>query len=264
MKDKNIIPSIFTYNSMIAGFCRTGKTDKAIDLLNELLGNGLFPDETTYNTIIHGYCWEKQIEKAFQFHNKMVENSFKPDVFTCNILLRGLSTGGMLDKALKLFHTWISKGKQVDLVTYNTIISSLCRERRFEEAFALVADMEEKGLDPDCYTYNAIITALTDAGRIDDFEDFVSKRIKKDDMEAQSLQLDRTQNEGTIKTCPEMDQSSISYSEKISKLCGEGKYKDALEHFQESREKSIMLQKSAYIHLMSGLIRRRKRTSEAG
>ncbi|CAN1237750.1 Pentatricopeptide repeat-containing protein At2g16880 [Linum grandiflorum] len=299
MEDSGFSPDCITYNTLIAGYCKTGKMDEAFRVMHDMntkplkmdsitlntvihalclekkldeaydllctarIRNGLFPDETTYNTIIHGYCWEKQIEKAFQFHNKMVENSFKPDVFTCNILLRGLSTGGMLDKALSLFHKWMSKGKQVDLVTYNTVISSLCRERRFEEAFTLFDDMEEKGLDPDCYTYNAIITGLTDAGRIDDFEDFVSKRLKKDHIEAQSLQLDKTQDEGNIKTCLEIDKSSISYSEKISELCAEGKYKDALKHFQESREKSIMLQKSTYIHLMSGLIRRRKRTSEA-
>ncbi|CAI0442861.1 unnamed protein product [Linum tenue] len=236
MKEKKIIPSIITYNSMIAGLSRSGKTDQAIDLLNELLGNGLSPDEITYNTIIHGYCWEGQIEKAFRFHNQMVENSFKPDVFTCNILLYGLCTGGMLDKALKLFHTWISKGKQVDLVTYNTIISSLCRERRLEEATALYAEMKEKGLNPDRYTYNAILKAVTDAGKVGDIEDFILNEVEKGDSESQSIQMDGRQDEGTCTTCPETDESSIAYSEKISQLCAQGKYKDAVRHVHESRD----------------------------
>ena len=89
MKEKGVLPSIVTCNSIIGGLCQSGKTDQAIDKLNELLGSGFVLDETSYNTIIHGYCREGDVEKAFQLHNKMVENSFKPDVFMCNILLHG-------------------------------------------------------------------------------------------------------------------------------------------------------------------------------
>lgn len=77
MKEKDISPSIITYNSVIGGLCKLRKTELAISKLNELLENGLVPDETTYNTIIHGYCWEGNVEQAFQFHNKMIEKSFQ-------------------------------------------------------------------------------------------------------------------------------------------------------------------------------------------
>lgn len=248
---------------MIGGLCQTGKTDQAIDKLNELLESGLVPDETTYNTIIHGYCREGQVEKAFQFHNKMVEKSFKPDIFTFNILLHGLCREGMLEKALKLFNTWISKGKALDAVTYNTIISSLCKNGRFEEAFDILAEMEKKKLGPDCYTYNAIIGALANAGRIKEAEEFMSKIVEMGKLEDQTLPLNKGQHMGTSETPEESDPNSITFSEQINELCSQGKYKDAMQTFQESTQKGITLHKSTYINLMEGLIKRGKSISKA-
>ncbi|KAJ6986940.1 hypothetical protein NC653_020239 [Populus alba x Populus x berolinensis] len=137
MKEKEIAPSVITYNSIIAGLCQMGKTNQARDKLNELLESDLVPGEITYSMIIHGHCREVQVEKAFQFHNKMVEN----------------------------------KG---NAISYNTIISALCKEKRFEEASDLLAEVDEKKLEPDCYTYNAaILGGLTDAGRTEDAEEFI-------------------------------------------------------------------------------------------
>ncbi|KAG6763580.1 hypothetical protein POTOM_031006 [Populus tomentosa] len=145
MKEKEIAPSVITYNSIIAGLCQMGKTNQARDKLNELLESDLVPGEITYSMIIHGHCREDQVEKAFQ--------------------------EGMLGKPLKLFNTWISKG---NAISYNTIISALCKEKRFEEASDLLAEVDEKKLEPDCYTYNAaILGGLTDAGRTEDAEEFI-------------------------------------------------------------------------------------------
>ncbi|KAF2318589.1 hypothetical protein GH714_009184 [Hevea brasiliensis] len=229
MKEKEIIPGIITYNSMIGGLCQSEKTDQAIDKLNELLESGLVPDETTYNTIIHGYCREGQVEKAFQFHNKMIDNSFKPDVFT---------------------------------FTYNTIIASLCKNGRFEEAFDLLAEMEEKKLGPDCYTYNAIIGGLANAGRIKEAEEFASKIVEMGKLQDQTLPLKKGQQMRASETPEESDPNSITFSEKINELCTQGKYKDAMQTFQESTQKGITLHKSTYIKLMEGLIKRRKSISK--
>ncbi|KAL6527095.1 hypothetical protein OROGR_016185 [Orobanche gracilis] len=229
MKEKDIYPSIITYNSMIGGLCKLGKTYFAITKLNELLENGLVPDETTYNTIIHGYCWEGNVEKAFKFHNEMVEKSFKPDIYTCNILLRGLCVEGMLEKASKLFKTWILKGKDLDAISYNTLITALCKEGRHEDALELVVEMEEKKLGPDSYTFNAIIE------KTDDKRDAVASEPSD-----------------------ELDSASLAYSEQINELCVEERYKDAIHIFTEQTQKGIPVNKSTYITLINGLIKRRK------
>ncbi|KAH7862192.1 hypothetical protein Vadar_001267 [Vaccinium darrowii] len=260
MKAKAIIPSLVTYNSLIGGLCKSGKMEQAITKLNELLENGLVPDETTYNSIIHGYCWEGNVEKAFQFHNKMVENSFKPDIFTCNILLCGLCKEGMLEKALKLFNTWISKGRVLDVVTYNTLITALCKEGRLEDALGLVVEMEVKKLGPDRYTYNAIIGALTEAGRNKEAEELLEKMAEMSF--DPSLSLNKGKDIVTCEILEKSDSSSLAYAEQISELCTEGKYKDAMHVFGELTQKGVAINKSTYITLMKGLVKRRKSISK--
>lgn len=223
-------------------------------MLNELLKNGLVPDETTYNTIIYGYCSEGNVEEAFQFHNKMVENSFKPDVYTCNILLHGLSSKGMLDKALKLFNTWDSKGKTIDAVTYNTVISALCKNGNLEDAFNLVAEMELKKLGPNQYTYSAILGALHEAGRIKEAEELMSKMIERGMISEEPLKMDKEQGVVSCENLDESDSSAVAYSEQIIGFCNEGKYKDAMRIFGEVAEKGIAVNKSTCVTLMNALI----------
>lgn len=191
------------------------------------------------------------MDKAFQFHNKMVGNSFKPDIFTRNILLRGLCRVDMLEKAFKLFNSWISKQNSVDVVTYNTMISYLCKEGRLDEAFDLMTDMEVKKFEPDQYTYNAIVRALTHAGRTEEAEKFMSKL-------SETGQAVKTHD-----TSQELDASSdIMYSQQISDLCTQGKYKEAMKLFQESEQKGVSLNKYTYIKLMDGFLKRRKSISK--
>lgn len=239
-----------------------GKTEQAISKFKELLRNGLVPDATTYNTIIHVYCKEGKVEKAFELHNKMVEKSLKPDVFTCNILLSGLCSNGMLEKALKLFNTWISEGKAIDQVTYNTMISGLCKEGRLEDAFHLVSEMKERSLGPDPYTYSSILGALASAGRMNEAEEFMSKMVEVENFGEQSLQL-KEQNVKTSEITEAYDPDSNACSEQIIELCNQGRYKDAMRIFEASNQKGVTLNKSTYIVLMEGLIKRRKRLSKA-
>lgn len=100
MKEKEIAPSVITYNSIIAGLCQMGKTNQARVKLNELLESDLVPGEITYSMIIHGHCREDQVEKAFQFHNKMVENKVKPNAFPCNVLFVGFAEKVCLENLL--------------------------------------------------------------------------------------------------------------------------------------------------------------------
>lgn len=157
----------------------------------------------------------------------------------------------MLEKGLTLFNTWISKGKPMDTVTYNIIISSFCKEERLEDAFDLMTEMEGKNLEPDRYTYNAIVTGLTKAGRTEEAEKLALKFAEK------GKQV-KTQD-----TSPELGTSDMMYSEQISSLCTQGKYKDAMKLFQQAEQKGVSLNKYTYIKLMDGLLKRRKSISKA-
>jgi pentatricopeptide repeat protein len=62
---------------------------------------------------------------------------------------------------------------------------------------------------------------------------------------------------------PEVGTSDMMYSEQISSLCTQRKYKEAMKLFQQAEQKGVSLSKYTYIKLMDGLLKRRKSISKA-
>lgn len=152
----------------------------------------------------------------------------------------------------------------MDVVTYNTLITALCKEGRVEDAVGLVAEMKLKKLGPDQYTHYAIFGSLKDEGRMKQAEDLISEVIEMGKLTDQPLQMDKGRDIVTCKTPGESDSSSIAHSERINDLCTEGRYNDAMRTFVELTDKGISLNKTTYISLMNGLIKRKISTLRAG
>ncbi|KAH9612799.1 hypothetical protein KSS87_005484 [Heliosperma pusillum] len=168
----------------------------------------------------------------------------------------------MLEKAIKLFHTWISKGKEVDTVTYNTLIACLCKEGRLEDALEFVKDMVNNKLEPDKYTYNAIFNALIGAGRTAEAEEFRESMIKTGKLLDQSLQPEKPETDDTDVASSERVSCSRDFSKQINQLCVEGRYKEAMDIYEEASQEGIAVDKTTYFTLIEGLLKRRKGISK--
>ncbi|KAH8497244.1 hypothetical protein H0E87_019792 [Populus deltoides] len=253
-----------TLNTMLRALCKERKLDEAHDLLCSARRRGYFVDEVSYGTLIIGYFKHEKASQALRLWDEMKEKEIIPSIITYNSMIAGLCQMGKTNQAIDKLDELLESGlgKDVDAVSYNTIILSLCKEKRFGEAFDLLAEMEEKKLGPDCYTYNAILGGLTDAGRMKDAEEFISKIAEKGKSEYQFLELGKRQDARTSEIPQEPHPNAIAYSKKINELCSQGRYKDAMKIFHESKQKNIILLKSTYIDLMDGLIKRRKSTSK--
>lgn len=53
-----------TYNSLIHGFCREGRTREAVKLFREI--KGATPNHVTYTTLIDGYCRVNGLEESLR------------------------------------------------------------------------------------------------------------------------------------------------------------------------------------------------------
>ncbi|KAK7843518.1 pentatricopeptide repeat-containing protein [Quercus suber] len=56
MRQKGLLPDMFTTNMILNGFCKQGRMKAAIDLFMDMQRTGLSPDIVTYNTLIGGCC----------------------------------------------------------------------------------------------------------------------------------------------------------------------------------------------------------------
>jgi pentatricopeptide repeat protein len=60
MMEKGFNPMILTYNALIQGLCKNGQGDDAEDLMKEMVGKGITPDDSTYISLIEGLTTEDE------------------------------------------------------------------------------------------------------------------------------------------------------------------------------------------------------------
>ncbi|KAG2258449.1 hypothetical protein Bca52824_077743 [Brassica carinata] len=100
MATKGIKADVFTYNSLIGGFCSAGRWDDGAQLLRDMITN---PDTITCTSLIYGFCNEKRLDEANQMMELMVTKGCDPNIVTFNILINGYCKAKRVDEGMRLF-----------------------------------------------------------------------------------------------------------------------------------------------------------------
>ncbi|WVY90152.1 hypothetical protein V8G54_035666 [Vigna mungo] len=89
--------SVSVYNILIKGYVNSGYPHTAINMLNEILRQGIRPDRLTYNTLILACVESGKLDTAMQFFEEMkgraqkfVNDDMFPDIVTYTTLLKFL------------------------------------------------------------------------------------------------------------------------------------------------------------------------------
>ncbi|KAK4339329.1 hypothetical protein RND71_040791 [Anisodus tanguticus] len=85
---------------LIAKFCRSGKCDKAWDLLHDMMRLGGQLEASSFNALLSGLGRERDFQKMNLLMNEMKEKEIKPDVVTFGILINHLCKSYRIDEAL--------------------------------------------------------------------------------------------------------------------------------------------------------------------
>ncbi|CAN0830312.1 Pentatricopeptide repeat-containing protein At4g26680, mitochondrial [Linum grandiflorum] len=88
MMNAGIKPDILTYNALIAGLCRDGKTKKAAYLVKELVEKEkIDPTASTFAALISGQCVRNDPDRGWQLYKAMARSGFGPNKETFNVLV---------------------------------------------------------------------------------------------------------------------------------------------------------------------------------
>ncbi|WCJ41453.1 hypothetical protein M5689_022322 [Euphorbia peplus] len=93
------------YRSIGNEMLKNGITPNIVSLLN-----GFKSDIFTYCTLIQGYCAAGFVNDAFNLRDEMMKNGVIPNIITYNALMNGLCKSGNLDRAWRLFNKLDMKG----------------------------------------------------------------------------------------------------------------------------------------------------------
>ncbi|KAG2404924.1 Pentatricopeptide repeat-containing protein [Vigna angularis] len=155
----------FTYTSLILGHCRSRNVDGACCVFGLMWRKGCPRNEVSYTNLIHGLCEAGRIGEALKLFLHMEEDNCSPTVRTFTVLICALCEAGRKLEAMNLFREMSGRGCEPNAHTYTVLIDSSSKERNFDDARKLLDQMLEKGLVPGVVTYNALIDGYCKVGK---------------------------------------------------------------------------------------------------
>ncbi|KAK3023651.1 hypothetical protein RJ639_043177 [Escallonia herrerae] len=161
MEKKDIRASVVTYNTVINGLCRAGRTSEAEEISKSILG-----DVVTYSTLLHAYIEEENAMGVLETKQRLEEAGIHFDVVMCNILIKALFMVGAFTDALATYDGMPEHELAADSVTYYTLIDGYCKVGRISEAIEIFDEFRKTSI-PSVACYNCLIYGLCKKGMVD-------------------------------------------------------------------------------------------------
>uniref|UniRef100_A0A2P2LN12 Pentatricopeptide repeat-containing protein At5g57250-like n=1 Tax=Rhizophora mucronata TaxID=61149 RepID=A0A2P2LN12_RHIMU len=170
--EKKGIPSNVTYNTLINGLCKIGRTTDADHFAKRMM---LMPGDddvvVVYSTLLNGYAQEGNVNGILDIKRRSEEAGVVMDTVMCNILIKALFVVGAFRDAHAVYKGMVQQEMKMDLVansvTYCTMIDGYCKLGRIDEALEIFDELRTTSFSSSVPCYNCIITGLCNTGMVD-------------------------------------------------------------------------------------------------
>ncbi|KAF5312556.1 hypothetical protein D9619_002987 [Psilocybe cf. subviscida] len=142
------------------GFIRCERPDLAEKMWKDLDGCGFTPGTTMWTALLDTFVDLRDSAQAMRTWNNMLENGVKPDNLSYRAIISALFDDNKPSEALQRFREYhqILKGQgDLAMPVYNTVLRGLLRVNRISDANALLAVMSSNGPKPDIVTFNTFL-----------------------------------------------------------------------------------------------------------
>ncbi|KAL8130629.1 hypothetical protein V2J09_019784 [Rumex salicifolius] len=165
--DSMLEKDVYTWNSMIGGYCQEGYCGKAYGLFTMMQDSAVKPNVVTWNIILMGYIQNGDGDEAMDLFQKMIKGAtIKPDTSSWNSIISAYLQIGEKDKALGIFrhmHRLSVRSNPVTILTVLPACANLVTAMMVKEIHASVL---RRGLDSYVSVANCLIDSYAKSGKI--------------------------------------------------------------------------------------------------
>ncbi|KAL6512392.1 hypothetical protein OROHE_020004 [Orobanche hederae] len=157
---KDMFPRAANRSLSIFRLCREGKVDDAKQILDKMSEEGDFPSVLVYANLIQGFCKNGRMKESVELVNVMIGRGYIPVGSTFNALISGFCRQGKVGAGLRLLEDLKMRGCLLDCESYGDIIKAFCIQGDLQQVVLLFMQMVEKGIAPDWSTWNEVIGVI--------------------------------------------------------------------------------------------------------
>ncbi|PKI38633.1 hypothetical protein CRG98_040967 [Punica granatum] len=234
---------VMTWNSMFAGYSRSGNWIEVTELFRKMLESGVQFDEVTMITVLTACARLADIELGKWVGDYIKANGLKrnPTLTTC--LVDMYAKCGSLDLARILF----DQMEQKDVVAWSAMISGYSQARKCKEALDLFHQMQAAEVDPNEVTVVSVLSSCAVLGALETgrwLHLFVKKRWVKLTVPLGTALVDFYAKCGMIDKAIEVFmemrcKNVFSWTALIQGLASNGQGKRALDFFRQMQEENV-------------------------
>jgi len=145
---------------------KSGHTQKAERLLQEIVDAGSLPDVRVFNFVINGCAKKGDIAHAETWFMKMRNMGVAPNKASYNMMIDACVKADKVVAAKRWFDQMVHDGQTPDEVSYATMIHAYAKNGAVEKAEAWLQHMQNAGVEPNIVTYNSLILACSRNGDV--------------------------------------------------------------------------------------------------
>ncbi|MCO5593865.1 hypothetical protein L7F22_047883 [Adiantum nelumboides] len=150
--------TIVSWNTVIFAYSASGNAHVSLQLLQQMLDQGLRPDDATFVCLLAGCTTPDFVEVGKLIHLYVIKLGFNFDVKIGNALINMYDKCGALGSACVIFEAMPSR----NVITWTAMISAHCHHAHFKECFDLFKLMKQHGIQPNVVTFVSILSACVD------------------------------------------------------------------------------------------------------
>ncbi|WCJ35246.1 Pentatricopeptide repeat (PPR-like) superfamily protein [Euphorbia peplus] len=172
MRESETQPDAITWNNMISGYIQHGDEDRAMDMFWRMEKDGeIKKDAASWNSLISGYLQIEQKDKAFSIFRQMQFSSFRPSSVTILSVLPACASLLALKKVKEIHACVIRRNLESVLPITNSLIDTYAKSGKLDYSRTIF----DRTFLKDFITWNSLIAGYVLLGQSDVALDLVNQ-----------------------------------------------------------------------------------------
>uniref|UniRef100_A0A2C9UY04 Pentacotripeptide-repeat region of PRORP domain-containing protein n=1 Tax=Manihot esculenta TaxID=3983 RepID=A0A2C9UY04_MANES len=147
--------SAVTWTTIIRGYVRSGWSEVALQLFNQMREADIVPDRYVLSSVLSACSTLKFVQGGKQIHSYVLRVGIQMDVSLVNVLINFYAKSGKIQNARKLFDQMVDR----DVISWTTMIAGYMQNSFDGEAVKLFVEMTRLGRKPDGFACTSILTS---------------------------------------------------------------------------------------------------------